>query len=367
MELLTCDLCFSVRDTGIGIPPDAQARIFDAFAQADDSTTRKYGGTGLGLSIARQLVSLMHGEIGVTSAVGQGTLFWFTARFKVTEPSIASDEKQIVDASLRPEELLDGSLSWPIDVLLAEDNPINQQVTRRLLETFDCRVSVAANGRQALEALRRTSYTLILLDCQMPEMDGFTATRAIRQREESTSAHIPIIALTAHAMRGDRERCLAAGMDAYLSKPLQAHQLFEAIERLALPATRDRVEGADGSEREPAGVVFDQQVALARVEGDQELLQEIVGLFLVETPVLQSVIRESIARQDGKALEQAAHSVKGAMSSFGAQAAHEAALKLEVMGREGDLTQAALACAELEREIAHLTQALAVYRGEPGP
>ena len=167
-------------------------------------------------------------------------------------------------------------------------------------------------------------------------------------------------------MKGDRERCLAAGMDAYLSKPLQAQQLFEVIKQLIPIASfpQEEVPQVRSEEEKSAEPVLSPEGLLARVEGDRELLQEIVDLFFTETPGMQDSIRESIARGDGKALERAAHSVKGAVSSFGAQAAREAALKLESIGRSGDLTHAAGAWAELESELAHLTQALAVFRTE---
>jgi PAS domain S-box-containing protein len=255
---------------------------------------------------------------------------------------------------------------YSLHILLVEDNPVNQRLAVRLLEKRGHAVVVANNGKEALAMLAKESFALVLMDVQMPEMDGFTATKIIRQQEESTGAHIPIVALTAHAMRGDRERCLAAGMDAYLSKPLQAQQMFEVLEQLAPRSVSAPQVAGEGTKEEDPGAIFDQDAALARVEGDHDLLREIVGLFLLETPELQAAIRDSIARGDGKALEQAAHSVKGAVSSFGAHAAREAALRLEVLGRDGDLTQAMFACAELDREIAHLTRALAVYRGEAG-
>jgi len=199
------------------------------------------------------------------------------------------------------------------------------------------------------------------MDVQMSDLDGFATTAAIRAQEQGTGAHMPIIALTAHAMPGDRERCLAAGMDAYLSKPLQAQQLAQLIDSM-VSAAGPTPEMAPA--RAPCAAVFDQQATLARVQGDREMLQEIARLFLVEAPELLATIRESIARGDSQALARAAHSVKGTVESFGAQAAREAALRLEMMGRGGDLTQAAPACTALEQEVAHLGRALAVFRGE---
>jgi two-component system sensor histidine kinase/response regulator len=255
---------------------------------------------------------------------------------------------------------------YALRILLVEDNPVNRRLTVLMLEKWGHSVDVATNGNEALAALNREPFALVLMDVQMPEMDGFATTKAIRQREESTHTHVPIVALTAHAMKGDRERCLAAGMDAYLSKPLQAPQLFEVITQLIPLAIspQEEVHQVGSEEEKPAATVLNEEWLLARVEGDRELLQEIVGLFFTETPEMQDSIRESIARGDGKALEQAAHSVKGAVSSFGAQVAREAAIKLESIGHSGDLTHAARAWAELESEIAHLTRALAVFRTE---
>ncbi len=273
-----------------------------------------------------------------------------------------------------------------LHILLAEDNALNQRITVRLLEKWGHSVVVASSGKEALAALAREAFALVLMDVQMPEMDGFETTKAIRAREAekntargtmnderethnsafslqpSALPHIPIVALTAHAMKGDRERCLAAGMDAYLSKPVEAQQLFEVIESLVLPFASLQEEV---NEAEPSGAVFDPQAALVRVGGDRELFQEIVGLFFAETPQVLSAIRESLARGDGKTLEHTAHSLKGTVSSFGAQAAREAAFRVEVLGRGGDLTHAEPACVELEREIARLARALTVFRREP--
>lgn len=219
---------FSVADTGIGIPLDKQKLVFEAFTQSDSSTTRKYGGTGLGLSISSKLVGLMGGNIWVESQPGHGSTFHFTLRFGL--------QKQPVSA-----EALVAAVQVPVadhhrfKVLLAEDNLVNQKVAVRFLEKRGHTVVLAESGEKALDAWRKQAFDIILMDVQMPEMDGFEATSRIREHEKSTGKHIPIIALTAHAMVGDRERCLAAGMDGYVSKPINADDLFAAIERL-LPA-----------------------------------------------------------------------------------------------------------------------------------
>ncbi|HSX79167.1 MAG TPA: response regulator, partial [Candidatus Saccharimonadia bacterium] len=232
----------------------------------------------------------------------------------------------------------------------------------RMLQKWRHAVVVADNGKEALAALAREPFALVLMDVQMSDMDGLETTAVIRTQEQATGTHIPIVALTAHAMQEDRERCLAAGMDAYLSKPLQAPQLFQLIDSL-VPGTVPMSETACAGA--PGGAVFDQQATLARVKGDREMLREVVQLFFAEAPELLARIQAAIAYGDGPALQRAAHALKGTVMSFGAQTAGETALRLEVMGRGGDLTQAALAGAELEREVAHLGHALAVFRREP--
>lgn len=352
------ELClhFAVTDTGIGIAPEKQKLIFDPFTQADGSTTREFGGTGLGLAICSQLVAMMGGTIWVESAINQGSTFHFTACLGVRD----GETSQPVQVTAKP-----SIASQPLHILVVEDNPVNQRLAVLLLKKRGHSVVVANNGKEALAMLAKETFALVLMDVQMPVMDGFATTKAIRQQEESTNKHLPIVALTAHAMRGDQERCLAAGMDAYLSKPLQAHQLFAVIERLcSYTGTYQGDEEGSRHEatRELSEVVFDQDTALAHVEGDHALLREVVGLFLVESPELLAAMRDSIARGDGQMLQQIAHSMKGAVSSFGAYAACEAVLKLEALGQEGNLGQAEIACAELDREIAHLTRALAEYR-----
>jgi PAS domain S-box-containing protein len=249
----------------------------------------------------------------------------------------------------------------PLHILVVEDNRINQRLMVWMLEKWGHSVVVARNGKEALAALAREAFALVFMDVQMLEMDGLATTAAIRHQEQATGAHMPIIAVTAHATPEDRDSCLAAGMDAYLSKPLQTQQLFQVIEDM-LPALVHTP--AMECDAEPSALVFDAQMALARVKGDRELLQDIVGLFFEETPALLTALRESIQGSDAQALVRAAHSLKGTVSSFGAPAARDAALRLEVMGRSGDLRYVEPTCAELEREIARLEQALAEFRGK---
>jgi CheY-like chemotaxis protein len=226
-----CCLHCTVLDSGIGIPKDKQAAIFDAFSQADTSTTRKYGGTGLGLTICARLVSMMGGKMWVESEVARGSQFHFTVRV-----GIAEAKKTAVKAPATAAEVLTrfslGSAQQPstsLHVLVAEDNAVNQRLVVRLLEKRGHRIEIAGNGREALAALEKTSFDLVLMDVQMPEMDGLEATTAIRERERSRGCHQPIIALTAHAMKGDREKCLVAGMDGYLTKPIRPEELDEIL------------------------------------------------------------------------------------------------------------------------------------------
>jgi len=247
LESQTADevcLHLAVRDTGIGVPPEQQQIIFEAFAQADSSTTRQYGGTGLGLAISRQLVALMGGQMWVESQVGRGSTFHFTACFgqpttpmapplPVTPPDMHGLPVLVGDDAEHGTSGPDICPSQPRKrILVAEDNVINQKLVVRLLEKHGYRVVVANDGKEALAALTRESFDLVLMDVQMPEIGGFEATAAIRQREQETGGYVPIIALTAHAMRGDYERCLAVGMDAHVAKPIRPQELFEAIERV---------------------------------------------------------------------------------------------------------------------------------------
>jgi PAS domain S-box-containing protein len=228
---------FEVRDTGIGIAPEMQKRLFQAFSQCDGSLKRKYGGTGLGLAICRHIVELMGGHLGVESTVGQGSLFWFELPFVAAlvpmndpappAPFASPRAASGVASKLSGVALLDPGLA----VLLAEDNQVNQRVAAKMLEYLGCRVDLATNGREALEFFRRGRYDCVLMDCQMPVMDGYEAVATMRGEEAATGQHVPIVALTAHAMVGDKERCLASGMDDYLSKPFKLEDLSTVLHR----------------------------------------------------------------------------------------------------------------------------------------
>jgi CheY-like chemotaxis protein len=211
-------LRITVTDTGIGIPPDRLSQLFQPFSQADSSTTRKYGGTGLGLSISKHLVELMGGELTIASELGTGTTFTLTVALNAAEPPLTVAEIPVVAATPTGRSLR---------ILLAEDNMVNQKVATRMLERLGYRADIAANGLEVLDLFRQRSYDVILMDVQMPEMDGITATKRLRANPDLTQPYI--VALTANAMGEDAEACLAAGMNRHVSKPIRLEKLAEAL------------------------------------------------------------------------------------------------------------------------------------------
>jgi PAS domain S-box-containing protein len=501
-------LHFSVTDTGIGIPTEKQQHIFEAFAQADSSTTRKYGGTGLGLAISAQLCELMDGVMWVESEVGRGSTFHFTAHFgrpetpakksgqsepvklrdlpvlvvddnstnrKILEEMIGNWRMKPVAAANGPAAmealqrahkngtpfrlvLLDGHMPgmdgfevaarvkqdpqlhgaevilltsagrsedvaraktvgvaatlskpvkqselWdaiatalnvpgrlksrasslpaaakararaarqPLRVLLAEDNPVNQEVALRLLERRGHSVIVAENGRQALTAIERHKFDLVLMDVQMPEMGGLEATQLIREKEKSTGEHLPILAMTAHAMQGDRERCIAAGMDGYLAKPIDPKSFLQTVEGISLRATQSETTPKDAAEREEGGDghrSLDAKALLEWFSGNRKLLRNIVKTFRDDCPRMMARIRTALAANDANLLAEGAHALKGSVGNFGPTAALEVTREMEKIARQGKLDGAWELYATLEDEIALLLPALHAIGAQKRP
>jgi CheY-like chemotaxis protein/HPt (histidine-containing phosphotransfer) domain-containing protein len=245
-------------------------------------------------------------------------------------------------------------------VLLAEDNAVNQRLTVRLLEKRGHTVTVVQDGAEALAAMRRQTFDVVLMDIQMPYMDGLETTQAIRAREQDTATRVPIVAMTAHAMEGDRERCLAAGMDGYVTKPLHPTELFEVIARLTasaahMPETSPAPEGEQD--------ILDRRTLWERVAGDADLLREIIELFLADCPERLMELHEALTHQDCTALARAAHRLKGALGNISANHALAAVRCVETSARAGDVHAATEALARLEDELARLTPLLAVFTG----
>jgi PAS domain S-box-containing protein len=491
-------LHFCVTDTGVGIPREKQALIFEPFVQADNSTTRKYGGTGLGLAISTRLVNLMEGRIWVESEPNNGSRFHFTAKFGLVngeqaqtdppakvnlqgtpvlviddnaanrrileamlkgwsmQPTLAASgqeglaamqrardmgnpfplllldaqmpgmdgfmvvEKLKEDSSLtgsailmltsagqrgdaarcrelgisaylvkpiRQSELLQAMLlvlgqsaqirghldlvtrhtiraaQRKVHILVAEDNAVNRELVTRLLQKHGHTVMAVTTGREAVGLLDgdAANYDIVLMDVEMPGMDGFQATAIIREKEKASGKHIPIIALTADAMKGDRERCLEAGMDGYVSKPIRHQDLFETIQALVLHVptipTHAPVE-------KPPVEILDEALLVSRVDNDPQLLRDLVDLFLEDGPRLVNEIRVALDRKDAKAAERGAHSLKGCTSNLAAQMASEAAFKLERLARAGDLGDAESVLQELEGQLERLKPALLAVQAE---
>jgi len=242
-----------------------------------------------------------------------------------------------------------------LHILLTEDNVVNQRVATKMLERMGHTVTVASHGGEAVDMMERTRFDLILMDVQMPVMDGFQATKVIRERERATGKYTPIIAMTAYAMKGDEEKCLAAGMDGYLSKPIKVNELFDALEKIERGPEKEHSAASDDSSRPK---VLNYEDALERVGGDEELLRDVAELFVQECPRLLSNIEEAIRHKDAGALERAAHELKGSAANFAAQPVVDTAFQLEAMGRNGDIESAPKAFVELESKIDRLKQDL---------
>jgi signal transduction histidine kinase len=331
----------AVRDTGMGIPVEKHQAILEPFTQADGSTTREYGGSGLGLAIAKQLVALMGGHLWLESVVGQGSTFHCTVR-------VGLDQEPPAPMTPLPGGDLATGLTTRcrLQILVAEDHPVNQRLVTCLLEKQGHAVVVVGDGHAAVEAVAQQAFDLILMDVQMPGMDGLEATAAIRAQEQARGTHIPIIALTAHAMKGDQERCLAAGMDDYVAKPITADDLATAIAR--------RLGHGAGPDLPAGAPPVDLPAALRAVDGDPGLLRELVHLFLQDYPNHMATLREAIRTGDADPVIRTAHHLKGAISIIGATVASTLVSELVLMGDAGALEEAGRVLPPLEREVARI-------------
>lgn len=341
-------LLFEVRDTGVGIDPEARTKLFNRFSQADGSTTRKFGGTGLGLAICKQLVEMMAGEIGVESKVGKGSRFWFTMAAEM-----GNEPAEVEGGGIVPYEAL---LSKSLKILVAEDNSVNQKFISGLLSRRGHTVHIVEDGLQAVEAAKRDSYDVVLMDVQMPRMDGPAATRMIRQIGSCKS--LPIIALTANAMPGQREEYLAAGMDDYVPKPVEPGALFSAVARhvgrIARPqqdalladttradANQVLVAAAGGGQFRSGSTIVSldsvqefpildsERLKEISLHLDAESLHATVSLMPGEARDCLNGIVDAIDADDVKAIQRAAHRIAGMASNFGAMRLFEIAKKLE--------------------------------------
>lgn len=344
-----CTVRFEIEDTGIGLTGEDVDRVFQPFVQADGSITRKFGGTGLGLTISRRLVELMGGAIGVQSESGKGSTFWFTLPLVVAEDTENSGAPVVATPSLEAEKAGvagDGAL-----ILLAEDNPTSRELTLLQLAKLGYKADVAGNGREAVEAVAKGAppYALVLMDCQMPQMDGLEATRMIRKMELESGRRTPIIAITAHAMKGDREQCLVAGMDDYISKPVLLEQLRSVIGRWLTGGAGTGTETGYGEVHAQEWEVSKEGdinwQALDRIAGIQEdnepsLVDMLIDIYLEDTPGRLEALLEAVSRKDPVALSFAAHSIKSGSVNIGAVKVAALAGELENIGRAGTVNGA---------------------------
>lgn len=349
-----------VEDTGIGMAPEKLQTIFEPFTQLDGSSTRRRSGTGLGLSISDKLVELMGGRLFVSSEPGGGATFAFTLRMPPGKPVPAA--RRIAEAPGASMGPLVGTRG--LRCLVAEDNHVNQRLVLRMLERAGYEVELAGTGREVVAKCMSGQFDIVLMDVQMPDMDGLEATMAIRAYESSHGGHLPILAMTAHAMPGDRENCIAAGMDGYLRKPIRMEALIREIEALA---AGPRPGPEDGDVRSDAMSELNYQAALARVGGDRELLGELAALFLDEYPQLLDQARQGLLGGDFDAIANSAHQLKGLLGQFGADHAREVAMRVEVAGRNANRDGATASLAELTAAMAAIRGALESMASGGGP
>lgn len=370
------ELRFAVSDTGIGITPDKLKGLFKAFTQADASTSRNYGGTGLGLAICKQLVGMMGGEIGAESSVGVGSKFWFTARFndaaqregkcsdgldglRVLTRPFAANEKggngaspvAVIEATLSAFGAANSSNTGRRRVLVAEDNLVNQMVTAHHLHKLGYEVETVKDGHEVLAQLAQHHFDLVLMDCQMPLMDGFDAVAEIRRDPARSYARVPVVGLSASAMSEERDRCLAAGMNDYLTKPFKPEQMYDLLHRWA-PLSAVRPGAAPKAVPTPASLDRSVLNELRELDDDGDLFAELVKNFLTETPRRLHEIVTAIEKSDGEALAAVAHKLRGSSGCYGAMRLTDLCQSLELQAQRGafSLAERTLTMIETETE-----------------
>jgi PAS domain S-box-containing protein len=366
-------LRFSVRDTGIGIPAEKLDALFQKFMQVDALSTRRHGGTGLGLAISKQLAEMMGGSVGVESEEGKGSEFWFTACMEKQPEGARRDELAVAETATVMSFERRG-----VRLLLVEDNAVNRSVALGLLKKLGLSADTAENGEKALETLEKHDYDLVLMDCQMPVMDGYEAARRIRAMEGAKGS-VPVVAMTAHAMSGDREKCLEAGMDDYIAKPISRSALVKALERWLPRRKEKRVPEANphsapaaSCARVPAArmeasssmeAVWDESHLLRLLEGDRDMAGEIIAEFLEDTSHELASLARALAAGDIGAVNLHAHTIKGSAANVGGTVLRSVAFDVEKAARVGDMHGAASFVARLEREFEHLKQAMLTRQG----
>ena len=353
-----CLIQFEVHDSGIGINEEMQEKIFASFTQADSVTTRKFGGTGLGLSIAKQLAELMGGEIGLKSVAGKGSMFWFTAWLnkQTTEhqPLAHSRANSLVESTdaNNPDvskTFVPSDTKQHRHILIVDDNAINQMVAKGILSKLGFHIDTADNGQECLDKLDNKTYTLILMDCQMPIMDGFEATKRIRQLAlQDAKYDLPVIAMTANAIQGDREKCIDAGMDDYISKPLASKDLVTLVTQWV---RHEKMEHAPTAAASGAPLLFDKTAMLKRILYDEQMMQTIIASFNNNIGDTQQKLGQSIEMEDYENIQLYAHSIKGAAGNVSAATIVVITERIDKAAENKDLESIQKLFLDLGREI----------------
>ncbi len=380
-------LRFTVSDTGIGFRQDQADSLFEPFVQADGSSTRRYGGTGLGLPISRQLVALMGGQIGAHSEPGNGSTFWFTAVFKkqmamsAAASALPSAPAKAVEtiADARQSPLAAAQVRGQARILLAEDNTVNQRVATAMLNKLGYHADLVANGEEALQALRQADYDLVLMDCRMPVLDGYEATPRIRDsRYGARNPQIPVIAVTADAMSGDRDRCLQVGMNDYISKPIEVTKLSQVLEKWIKPSATTVENLPPDAETLPPPLafpspavalpvfdhpvfdypVFDYKELLSRLMYDEDLARTVVAAFLKDAPRQLDILQQALEQRNAEAAVRQAHTLKGASATLSAEALRDLCSQAQYAASAGEFSDALALLPEMREQFQLLQGAL---------